>query len=662
MKKIISIIVICLFAKGSIAQNNAYEGNANTITNFASSGSPTAFGLAKANFVNAAIFADTTACNSVNFLKNYNGTQLITYSGGTKFWIRYGGSWNQVGSGSGWGITGNAGTTAGTNFLGTTDNVDLIFKRNSTTSGIVAVNNTSFGYASLNTTLSNTGNVVFGNYSLSNITSGGNNTIVGHSSGAGILTASNNTVLGTSAGAGTGSENTSIGSSSLAIATSGRNNIALGYYSGGYNTTQSNRLYINSLSRSNILGDTTKSIIYGYQDATASNQRLYLNSKLYAPYLSTGIPSGAKRALIGTDGQMYAADTTSGGGTSQWTRAGNYIYPATITDSIGIGTATPTAALDVFGDIHAPDRVVKAGSFMTTNEVGLLESNQLYITNGSTLGRIAFLHADGDYNKIELGDIENTINGNKFILSDSGYNFYDNIAHDGKFGINTSTPSVALDVVGGVQFKRDSLQFINVGTLSGTSFFGASLNNNGSLMVANLGDTTGAYGGSAIKLQADVVTGFGQTIIGDYSGAFGNTKLTINDNGSAPFNNNIILNATGGIGINVAPDSALTVNTSGHFKTNLRVDSAVNIQSTQTTVNAATSGTIVCSMPFRGSSYKKVIIYCNATLGAATYTFPVSFTYTPIDVTSTGTVTSLTTTSITITGATSTGFIIIEGY
>ena len=78
MNKIIVIIVICLFSKFSVAQNNSYEGNANTITNFASSGAPTAFGLAKANFVNAAIFADTTACNTANYLKNYNGTQLIT--------------------------------------------------------------------------------------------------------------------------------------------------------------------------------------------------------------------------------------------------------------------------------------------------------------------------------------------------------------------------------------------------------------------------------------------------------------------------------------------------------------------------------------------------------------------------------------------------------
>lgn len=35
------------------------------------------------------------------------------------------------GGGSGWGLTGNAGTTAGTNFIGTTDDIDVVLKRNS---------------------------------------------------------------------------------------------------------------------------------------------------------------------------------------------------------------------------------------------------------------------------------------------------------------------------------------------------------------------------------------------------------------------------------------------------------------------------------------------------------------------------------------------------
>ena len=40
-------------------------------------------------------------------------------------------SWQTVpASTSSWNILGNSGTVAGTNFLGTTDNIDLVFKTN----------------------------------------------------------------------------------------------------------------------------------------------------------------------------------------------------------------------------------------------------------------------------------------------------------------------------------------------------------------------------------------------------------------------------------------------------------------------------------------------------------------------------------------------------
>ena len=36
-----------------------------------------------------------------------------------------------------WSITGNAGTTAGANFMGTTDNNDVVFKRNNIQAGLL---------------------------------------------------------------------------------------------------------------------------------------------------------------------------------------------------------------------------------------------------------------------------------------------------------------------------------------------------------------------------------------------------------------------------------------------------------------------------------------------------------------------------------------------
>jgi hypothetical protein len=91
----------------------------------------------------------------------------------------------------------------------------------------------------------------------------------------------------------------------------------------------------------------------------------------------------------------------------------------------------------------------------------------------------------------------------------------------------------------------------------------------------------------------------------------------------------------------------------------------INSNATQTTVSGTSSGSIICSMPFQGSSYKKVLIYLNnLTSTSITYTYPVAFTQVPkMDIYYTGTMSPTSNaTQISITGTGAGGWITLEGY
>jgi len=125
----------------------------------------------------------------------------------------------------GWKVTGNSGTTPGTNFIGTTDNKDLVFKANSTQCGKIdlSLNNTAFGYDALSySSITGDLNVAIGTQSLLVNDTGYNNTGVGH------LSLYSNTF---------GFKNTAIGKSSLQNLESGESNVGLGEVTGATLTT-----------------------------------------------------------------------------------------------------------------------------------------------------------------------------------------------------------------------------------------------------------------------------------------------------------------------------------------------------------------------------------------------------------------------------------------
>lgn len=138
-------------------------------------------------------------------------------------------SWQSLNSFA-WQTTGNSGTTPATNFFGTTDNQDIVFKRFGVRAGYIGdpAYDASFNY--------NNGNTSFGANSLVNPTInigsqfGVRNTAVGANVLSAISTGQRNTGMGDFAmfSNTTGSENTAIGSGALFSNTTSNSNVAIG--------------------------------------------------------------------------------------------------------------------------------------------------------------------------------------------------------------------------------------------------------------------------------------------------------------------------------------------------------------------------------------------------------------------------------------------------
>jgi len=119
------------------------------------------------------------------------GKVLTSDANGTATW--------QNASANAWGLTGNTGTSAATNFLGTTDDVDVIFRRFNTRAGRIGTNNTSLGVNALNTAVTGGSNTAIGVDALKSVTTGTNNTSIGQNALGNINGGSFNTAIGAEA-------------------------------------------------------------------------------------------------------------------------------------------------------------------------------------------------------------------------------------------------------------------------------------------------------------------------------------------------------------------------------------------------------------------------------------------------------------------------------
>jgi hypothetical protein len=312
--------------------------------------------------------------------------KTVNKPSGFYYWDNVTANWIQIQTGNSnldWGMTGNAGTNTTTNFIGTTDNTDIVFKRNNVRAGYIGNSNTttgnmntSFGANSLNpagTGIRNTAigtnvlpvntsgqlNVSIGDQSMARNTTGQTNIAIGVGALNENLTGNSNVAIGRNALVKTNAGfNTGVGLAALRRNVLGTYNVALGANAGyevlgshnifvganaGYWELGSNKLYIHS-STSNALTDTNADValIYGEFDTkmVRVNGALQISNTTAERY---SLPS-----TRGTAGQVLQSD---GSGGTSW--SSTTIKPFTTTGTTtGIYYILPTEyTIRVYNDV-----------------------------------------------------------------------------------------------------------------------------------------------------------------------------------------------------------------------------------------------------------------------------------------------------------------------
>jgi hypothetical protein len=251
---------------------------------------------------------------------------------------------------------------------------------------------------------------------------GARNTLTGVRSGRDLTTGGANTFSGYESGreTDTGSFNTFVGHQSGVVNTSGANNTFTGNQSGLANTTGDTNTFTGVQSGRNTTTGSNNTFV-GYQAGRINE-------------------TGSDNTVLGTNsgpatGSIALSNATAVGANVSLTQSNAVILGNNA--SVGIGTSTPGARLDVNGSIWSRSTVrVDAND---TNTGGLSNNAALYFGSGlsPSLEGIASKRTSG---------------GNQY-----GLDFYTannirlSVSNAGNVGIGTPAPAQKLDVVGNVR-------------------------------------------------------------------------------------------------------------------------------------------------------------------------------------------------------------------
>jgi hypothetical protein len=320
------------------------------------------------------------------------------------------------GGAAGWALTGNTGTagTAGTNYIGTTDAQDVVFKTSGTERArVLSVPNAAKEIMTVTGGDAKINGVTVGQ----GLGSGNTNTAVGNGANTGL--AANASVYNTAVGfeafqMSKGNSNTAVGYQALkqvnlTLNNAGSNNTAVGRnaMTGGASGTDNN-------SGNTAIGSTSLFSITDAEYNTATGyQALYGlttgdNNVGYGRGAGDALTTGSGNIAIGTSAQVPTATADN------QLSIGNTIYGTGINTGgakIGIGNTAPVYKLDVTGDINA-SATVKAAGVTLTSDVRLKRNIQAVTKGLATvmqLNPVAYEKKQAiestNYDKKELGFI-----------------------------------------------------------------------------------------------------------------------------------------------------------------------------------------------------------------------------------------------------------------
>lgn len=286
-----------------------------------------------------------------NSLMVYNTAAVSDVLPGYYYWSTTAGRWTKVLDDlrpivmTGWSLTGNSGMVNGVNFIGTSDNVDVIFKRNNIVSGVLNTTNTIFGVNSLTANTIGLNNTAVGTNNLISNTTGSMNTAIGSD----VLSSNK-----------TGIQNTGYGYRALYSNLDGNNNVANGYFSlfsakstiGNVGIGASSlRELISGDDNIGIGGDAFRMLpggrgntaiggSAGYNVNTVNNYNTFIGFRAGA-----GLVSGKSNTIIGANVSGLSASLSNNIIIADGD--GNRRINIDQNGNIGIGTNTPKFPLDI---------------------------------------------------------------------------------------------------------------------------------------------------------------------------------------------------------------------------------------------------------------------------------------------------------------------------